>query len=60
MLQRYEHNAKIANYNTKQLILCHNIIFLLYLKYRKKTIDMSNLLPLFCIFIIFAPKKFTL
>lgn len=60
MLQHYDHNAKITNYKAKQLILYHNIMFLLYLKYRKKAIDMSNLLSLFCIFIIFAPKKFTL
>lgn len=35
-------------------------MFLLYLKYRKKGVDMSILLPLFCIFIIFALKKFAL
>lgn len=33
---------------------------LLYLKYRKKGVDMSFLLPLFHIFIIFALKKYVL
>lgn len=33
---------------------------LLYLKYRKKSVDMSILLPLFHIFIIFALKKYVL
>lgn len=33
---------------------------LLYLKYRKKGVDMSILLPLFYIFIIFALKKYVL
>lgn len=33
---------------------------LLYLKYHKKGVDMSILLPLFHIFIIFALKKYVL
>lgn len=33
---------------------------LLYLKYRKKGVDMSILLPLLHIFIIFALKKYVL